>query len=119
MADAEALKPGARLGPFTIVSLVGRGGMGQVFRARDTRLGREVALKVLRGDVAGTHRDERFAREMEAASRVRHPNIVSVHASGEEGGVAYFVTDLVRGEGLDVLLGREGAFAPRRAAEIG
>ncbi len=78
-----ALAPGATLGPYEIVSLLGRGGMGEVYRARDPRLGREVAIKVLADGFAGdAERRTRFEREARAVAALAHPNIVAVIASG-------------------------------------
>ena len=92
--------------------------MGEVYRARDTRLGREVAIKVLPADVAGDpDRVRRFQLEAQAASALNHPNILTVHDIGVENGVAYLVTELLRGESLRDALSR-GAMAPDRAATI-
>jgi serine/threonine protein kinase len=73
-----SLSAGTRLGPFEIIALIGSGGMGEVYRARDTRLGRGVALKILPAAVAlDTDRKRRFEQEARAASALNHPNIVS------------------------------------------
>lgn len=77
------LAPGARLGPYEIVEPMASGGMGEVYRARDTRLGRIVAVKVLRRDVAADpDRIERFQREARSASALNHPNIVTSYDVG-------------------------------------
>jgi eukaryotic-like serine/threonine-protein kinase len=77
------LLPTARLGPYEIVDLIGRGGMGEVYRAIDTRLGREVAIKVLPADVAGQAESlERFRREARAIAALSHPNIVAIFDIG-------------------------------------
>src|ERR1700754_3473393 len=90
------LGTGARLGPYEVVSPLGAGGMGQVYRARDTRLGREVALKVLPHDVAGDPaRRFRFEQEARAAAALNHPNVTGLHDVGEEKGVSFIVTELV------------------------
>lgn len=95
------IEPGARLGPYEIVSRLGAGGMGEVYRARDTRLDRSVALKVLPEAVA---RDEqaraRFEREARAISALNHPNICTLFDVGNDSGVAYLVMELVDGQTL-------------------
>ncbi|MGA7409303.1 MAG: protein kinase, partial [Bryobacteraceae bacterium] len=96
-----ALKPGDKLGNFQIVTLIGRGGMGEVYRARDVRLRRDVAIKTLpSGFAADRDRIARFEREARAASALNHPNIVSVHDIGQDGGVSFIVSELVDGETL-------------------
>jgi len=80
-----SLAAGARLGPYEILALLGAGGMGEVYRARDTRLGRTVAIKVIRRDLGpDADRIERFERESRAASALNHPNIVTIHDVGVE-----------------------------------
>ena len=74
-----SLSPGARLGPYEIVSLLGAGGMGEVYRARDPRLGRDVAVKVLQETLASGNAWKRFEREARAASALNHPNICAVY----------------------------------------
>ncbi len=77
------LKPGAHLGPYEILAPLGAGGMGEVYRARDTRLGREVAVKVLPESLSkDPDRLRRFEQEARAASQLNHPNIVTVHDFG-------------------------------------
>ena len=96
-----ALKSGDKLGNFEIVALIGRGGMGEVYRARDPRLKRDVAIKTLpSGFAADRDRIARFEREARAASALNHPNIVSVHDIGTEGSVSFIVSELVDGETL-------------------
>ncbi len=112
------LAPRTRLGPYEIVSPLGAGGMGEVYRARDTRLGRDVAVKVLPAEFAGDpDRLHRFVQEARAASSLNHPNIVSVYDVGEERGIPYMVTELLEG---DVLRSRldAGPLPPARALEI-
>jgi eukaryotic-like serine/threonine-protein kinase len=101
------MKLPARLGRYEILSLLGSGGMGEVYRARDQRLGREVALKVLPAELAShPERLERLEREARAASALNHPNIVVLHDVGREDGVAYLVMELVEGETLAERLAR-------------
>lgn len=117
-ATATALKPGSKLGSFEILGLLGKGGMGQVFRARDARLGRDVAIKVLPPDFAqDTERLRRFEHEARAASALNHPNIVSVHDVGSADGIRWIITELVDGPSLRQALDK-GAMAPRKAVEI-
>ncbi len=111
------LPSGARLGPYEIESVLGAGGMGVVYRARDPRLGREVALKVLPDDVTGDPgRLERFEHEARAAAALNHPNIAAVYDVGREGPVRYVVHELLEGETLRERLGR-GRLEPRRALD--
>ena len=96
-----ALSPGARLGPYEVVASLGAGGMGEVYRARDTRLGREVAVKVLPEEVAGDPRAlARFEIEGKALAPLSHPNILALFDVGESGGVRYAVTELLEGVGV-------------------
>jgi len=88
-----SLAPGRRLGPYEIVAPLGAGGMGEVYRARDTRLGRDVAVKVLPGAFAQDRdRRARFEREARAVAALSHPHIVALHDIGEEEGTVYTVT---------------------------
>jgi len=112
------LAAGARLGPYEILSPLGAGGMGEVYRAKDSRLGRDVAVKVLPSEVAGDpERLRRFEQEARAASALNHPSILTVHDFGTHDGVAYLVTELLQGESLRELL-RKGSLAPRRVLEL-
>jgi len=93
------LTAGSRIGPYEIVSLLGSGGMGDVYRARDARLGRAVAVKVLTPDVANDPgRRQRFEQEARAASALNHPNILSVYDTGSQDGLVYIVSELIDGE---------------------
>ena len=95
----------ARLGPYEIRSTLGAGGMGEVYRARDTRLNRDVAIKVLReDDAASVESRSRFEREARAIAALNHPNIVAVYDFGIEAGQQYIVSELVEGESLRGLL---------------
>jgi serine/threonine-protein kinase len=112
------LAAGTRLGPYEMVAPLGAGAMGEVYRARDARLEREVAVKVLPAEVANDpDRLRRFAREAKAASALSHPNLLVVHDVGSEGGVSYLVTELLRGESLRAALGR-GPLPLRRALDF-
>ena len=112
------LTPGARLGPYEILAPLGAGGMGEVFRARDGRLGRDVAIKVLPDDVAMDPKAlARFEREARAVAALSHPNILAIFDVGEAGGVRFAVTELLEGETLRSAL-RQGAFPVRRALDI-
>lgn len=109
----------ARLGPYEIVGFVGAGGMGEVYRARDRRLSREVAVKILPKDVL---RDSegfaRFVEEARAASALNHPGIVTIHDYGEEEGQPYIVMELVEGESLKQRL-VYGPVSTKEAATLG
>jgi serine/threonine protein kinase len=97
----------SRLGPYEIKCLLGAGGMGEVYRARDARLNRDVAIKVLRDEGASSpERRARFEREARAVASLNHPNIVSVYDFGIEGDKQYIVSELVEGESLRSLLGK-------------
>ena len=99
--NGPSLATGARVGPYEILSLLGRGGMGEVYKARDARLSREVALKVLLVDFASDQeRLRRFAAEARAASLLTHPNIVTVYDIGDSGGSPYIVSELLQGQTL-------------------
>ena len=113
-----ALKPGDKLGNFEIMALIGRGGMGEVYRARDPRLKRDVAIKTMPSGFAGDRdRIARFEREARAASALNHPNIVSVYDIGTEGGVSFIVSELVDGETLARIIQR-GPLPLRKLIEV-
>jgi Tol biopolymer transport system component len=96
-----SLEAGARLGPYDVLSPLGAGGMGEVYRARDTRLGRTVALKVLRQDIAQSEEGRaRLAREARTISNIDHPHICTLYDVGREEGVDFLVMQLVEGETL-------------------
>lgn len=102
-----SLAVSARLGPYEIAGPLGAGAMGEVYRARDTRLGRDVALKVIAEEVArDASRLQRFEREARAVAALNHPNIVSLFDVGSADGTEYMVTELVDGESLRALLDR-------------
>ncbi len=108
------LQPGARLGPYEIVSLLGAGGMGEVYRANDPRLHRQVAVKVLSAEMVNdpTIR-QRFEIEARAASNISHPNIVAVYDFGNQDGILYIVWELVDGKPIG-----EGALPVKKALDI-
>jgi eukaryotic-like serine/threonine-protein kinase len=108
-----------QIGPYEIISLLGAGGMGEVYRARDSRLARIVALKVLSPDVAADPgRRQRFEQEARAASALNHPNILSVFDTGECDSLVYIVSELIDGESLrDVV--KRGPLPSSRVIELG
>ena len=111
------IAPGTRLGPYEILDLLGSGGMGEVYRARDPRLGREVAIKVLPSSVSGDpDRVRRFEQEARAAGVLNHPNITAVHDIGTEEGSLYVVSELLEGETLRSRVAG-GAVSTRRAVD--
>jgi len=95
--ESPEVGPGARLGPYEVVALVGEGGMGRVYRARDPRLARDVALKVLNAPRDGGVSTERFGREARAASALNHPNIVTIYDIGDARGVAFIAMEYLSG----------------------
>jgi eukaryotic-like serine/threonine-protein kinase len=101
------LSPGTRLGPYEILAPLGAGGMGEVWRARDTRLDREVAIKVLpEGFAQNEQFRARFEREAKTISSLNHPNICTLHDIGHDGGLHYLVMELIDGESLADRLAR-------------
>ena len=113
-----AVEPGTRLGPYDIVAPIGSGGMGEVYRARDSRLGRDVAIKVLPpGLLDVPDALVRFEREARAVAALNHPNILALYDVGRDGGRAYAVTELLEGETLRARINR-GPVPARRALEL-
>jgi len=111
------LAPNTRLGPYRIVGPLGAGGMGEVYRAHDERLERDVAIKVLPPEMASSAEAlARFEREAKAVAALSHPGILAVHDVGSENGVAYMVTELLEGKTLREQLAGEALSAPRAAA---
>src|ERR1035438_6245309 len=111
------LTSGTKLGPYILLSLAGAGGMGEVYRARDTRLNREVAIKVLPAAFArDPERLRRFQQEAQAVAALNHPNILAIHDFGEHAGSPYIVTELLEGETLRQRLG-PGPLPVRKASE--
>src|ERR1700730_16187180 len=111
------IAPGSRLGPYEILAPIGAGGMGEVYRARDPRLGREVAIKVLPASFsADAERLRRFEQEAKAAGVLNHPNITAVYDIGSHDGAPYVVQELLEGETLRAALA-SGKLAPRKAID--
>jgi len=102
---------------YEVEAELGRGGMGMVFRARDTRLERVVAIKILRPELASAHAAERFKREAQLLAKLKHQNVVPVYDVNERDGIPYYVMAYLDGETLGQRLSR-GALAPRRAVQI-
>ena len=113
------LSAGTRLGPYEVLSAIGAGGMGEVYKARDTRLGRDVAIKVLPVEATSDpERRRRFEQEARAVAALSHPNIVALYDIGTHEGTPFLVSELLEGQTLaDALQG--GAFPVGRAVEIG
>src|ERR1035437_1240934 len=112
-----SISTGSRLGPYEILGPLGAGGMGEVYRARDERLKRDVAIKVLPASYSqDADRLRRFEQEAQAAGALNHPNITAVYDLGAHDGAPYIVTELLEGETLRARLAG-GAFAVRKAIE--
>jgi len=117
--NRDVLVPGTRLGDYEIKSMLGAGGMGEVYRARDTRLGRDVAIKVLPALLsADADRLRRFEQEARAAAALNHPNILAVFQMGTHNGSPYLVSELLEGETLREQL-KHGKLTVRKAIEHG
>src|SRR6476659_6483949 len=111
------LSAGTRLGPYEILGQIGSGGMGEVYRAKDSRLGREVAIKVLPASFSqDADRLRRFEQEARAAGVLNHPNITAVHDIGSHADAPYIVTELLEGETLRNRL-LSGALPLRKAID--
>lgn len=112
-----AVTSGTKLGPYEIQSPLGAGGMGEVYRARDTRLGRDVAIKILPESFAGdTDRLHRFEQEARAVATLNHPNILAIFDTGQNNGSPFLVSELLEGETLRSVLDR-GALSPRKVTD--
>ena len=113
-----SLTAGDALGPYTIVAPIGAGGMGEVYRANDTRLGRDVALKILPAHMAiDRDRLARFHREARAVAALNHPNVVTLYSVEESGGVHFLTMELVEGQPLQAVIPPEG-LAVERVVEV-
>jgi len=114
-----ALASGTKLGPYEVLSPLGAGGMGEVYRARDTRLERVIAIKVLPESFAADAESlRRFEQEAKAVAALNHPNILSVHDIGQQNGIRYIVTELLDGQTLREKL-NNGPLSSKRAIEYG
>ncbi len=116
---------GSRILPYRIAAryrlarVLGSGGMGEVFAARDERLERDVAVKVIKASQIDANARSRFDREARAAARIKHPNVVSIYDSGElEEGSAYIVTELLEGRDLSYVLDKHGRGTPKQVAQL-
>src|SRR6202140_5434265 len=113
------LAPGTKLGPYEILAPIGAGGMGEVYRARDTRLGRDVAVKILPESFAReTDRLHRFEQEARAVAALNHPNILAIFDTGQNNGSPFLVSELLEGETLRTVLDR-GALPQRKTIDYG
>src|SRR5579885_2986543 len=113
------LLPGTQLGPYEILSPIGAGGMGEVYRAHDSRLGRDVALKVLPDAfVREDDRLRRFEQEARAVAALNHPNILALFDTGQYNGSPFLVSELLEGDTLRIVLDR-GALSQRKALDYG
>jgi eukaryotic-like serine/threonine-protein kinase len=113
-----AVTAGQKIGPYEVASQIGAGGMGEVYKARDPRLGRDVAIKVLpQSFSADPDRLQRFAQEARAAAALNHPNILAIFDIGEDKGAPYVVSELLEGETLRDRL-RSGALSIRKAIDF-
>src|SRR5262245_16121450 len=109
---------GQKIGPYEVLSSIGAGGMGEVYRARDTRLGREVALKILPAEVsASRERLDRFEQEARSASALNHPNIITIYDVGSSNSTSYLSMELVEGRNLRALL-QEGLIPVRKVVSL-
>jgi len=114
-----AIPPGQRLGSYEVLSALGAGGMGEVYRARDIKLGRDVAIKVLPEEFAhDPERLSRFQREAKTVAALNHPNIAAIYGLEEDHGRNYLVMELVPGETLQARIAREGAIPVEEALRI-
>src|ERR1043166_9406628 len=114
-----SLTAGTRLGPYEILSAIGAGGMGEMYRAKDTRLDRIVAVKVLPTHLSGNpHLKQRFEREARAISSITHPNICALYDIGHQNGTEYLVMEFLEGESLAKRLDR-GALPTEQVLKYG
>src|SRR5579875_824522 len=115
-----ALRAGTRLGAYEVISFLGAGGMGEVYRARDTKLGRDVALKILPESMAhDSQRMARFERAARTLASLNHPNIAAIYGLEESNGVRALVMELVEGETLAERIGRLGPATDDHRSHVG
>ena len=119
LGEPDGLTAGERLGPYEVRSAIGAGGMGEVYLAHDSRLGRDVAIKVLPASSGGVDALARFEREARAVAALSHPNVLAIHDVGAEGSVHFVVTELLEGETLRARLKARGSLAPAEAVSYG
>src|SRR6202163_4795254 len=113
------LSAGTKLGKYEVVAQIGAGGMGEVYRARDSKLGRDVAIKVLPEAFAhDADRLSRFQREAKMMASLNHPNIATIHGLEQSNGTSYLVMELVPGETLAERVKRDGAIPIEEALKI-
>src|SRR5882672_5336542 len=113
------LTAGTRLGPYEIITALGAGGMGEVYRARDTRLGREVAVKILpEGFAESDSARVRFEREAKSISALNHPNICTLYDVGHDAGRLFLIMEMIDGESLGARL-QKGPLALEQVVKIG
>src|SRR5512145_555295 len=114
-----ALAPGTRLGPYAITASIGAGGIGEVYKATDTRLDRTVAIKVLPEHVASDpHLKQRFEREAKTLAALSHPHICPIHDVGSQNGIDFLVMEYLEGDTLEQRL-KKGALPLDQALQIG
>ena len=119
MASESQLSMGDEIAGYSLESLIGRGGMGEVFRALDGRLARAVALKVLAPELVGDEAfRERILHESQLAASIDHPNVIPVYAAGEADGHVYIAMRLVEGSDLRTVLRRDGRLDAARAVGL-
>src|SRR5262245_17621064 len=117
LSQSSSITPGTKIGPYEILSWLGAGGMGVVYRARDSRLGRDVAIKLIpESFAADASRLQRFEQEARAAGQLNHPNILAVYDVGAHDGAPYIVAELLEGESLRNRL-HGGELGPRKAVD--
>ena len=115
----SALAPGTTVAGYQIEALIGRGGMGAVYRAAEEGLGRKVALKVIAPELAQDERfRERFLRESRIAASLDHPHVIPIYQAGDEGGLLFLAMRYVEGSDLAKVLAEDGALEPKRAVDL-
>src|SRR5262245_36961175 len=114
-----AISTGGRIGPYELLAPLGAGGMGEVYRARDVRLGREIAIKVLPAAVSSDpDRRQRFEQEARSASALNHPNILTIYDIGSSDGTTFIAMELVEGKTLRELVVSGEPLATRKLLDV-